>query len=159
MVPWFGHFEKTYPAQQTATSTPNFLMMVRMFYSMLHEPILTVMKYSFDPATETFKNFDVQGYDGKDLVLHGLALRTWTPGVNTLYCVNHQRSGSVVSIFEHRLEESGKSLFCTIFVMSNTQRFIPPTLLLLSHLLGSLLLTTISSFLDAFVIGKVSILL
>lgn len=64
--------------------------------------------YLFDVATENFQKLKVVGYDKKDLVIHGMSVKTWTPGVNTLYMVNHQRTGSIISVFEHTPGATGK---------------------------------------------------
>lgn len=66
--------------------------------------------FLFDLKSETFTRMEIEGYDSQDLVLHGFALRTWEKDINTLYFINHQRNGSIVSIFEHRLLDSSPVL-------------------------------------------------
>ncbi|VVT54746.1 uncharacterized protein SAPINGB_P004232 [Magnusiomyces paraingens] len=60
--------------------------------------------FVFDLETEKFSKLNIVNYaDDQDLIVHGTALRSFAPGVNTLYIVNHKRTGSVISIFKHKV--------------------------------------------------------
>lgn len=72
------------------------------FDSGLDESVYHDKVYLFDPNKETFKQLKMpENYTTPDYVAHGMALRSFEPGVNTLYLINHQRTGSIVSIFKH----------------------------------------------------------
>lgn len=62
--------------------------------------------FLFDLETEKFTKLNVKNYDGEELVTHGTSLRSFAKGTNTLYLINHKRTGSVVSIFRHKLGTS-----------------------------------------------------
>lgn len=64
--------------------------------------------YSYDVsgAGHQPKELKITNYDGQDFVSHGMSLLPVEgENRNLLYVVNHQRSGSVISIFSHVLDE------------------------------------------------------
>lgn len=68
----------------------------------LEEPAYHDKVYLFDPKNEDFTQLKMpENYTTSDYVAHGMAVRSFEPGVNTLFLINHQRTGSVVSIFKH----------------------------------------------------------
>lgn len=62
--------------------------------------------YLFNISSKAFQKASFLNYDpSNDFVVHGIALRSWSPGINTLYIVNHQRNHSIISIFNHTVAD------------------------------------------------------
>lgn len=118
--------------------------------------------FLFNLETEAFTKLNIKNYEGEDLVTHGTGLKSFEKGTNTLYLINHKRTGSVVSLFRHRvgtndlvhLRDVKSSALTTInavapidekrFLVTNDHRFTKGPLRLFEDVVGFKHLCTVA---------------